>query len=177
MEPTFRPYDPSEADRLARWLSSDVWPFHGSPRPSCERARGWADDGRFHGPASRSFWIALGGEDVGLLAIQELDDPTPIFDLRLRSEARGRRLGRAALAFLTRHLFTETDKLRVEGHTRGDNVRMRRLFTACGWVKEAHHRQAWPDEQGGWHDAITYAVLRRDWETGERTPVPWSDAP
>jgi RimJ/RimL family protein N-acetyltransferase len=49
-----------------------------------------------------------------------------------------------------------------------DNAAMRRVFEACGWVKEAHHRKAWRG-----FDAIGYAIPREDWESGRVTPVPW----
>ena len=34
----------------------------------------------------------------------------------------------------------QSDKHRIEGHTRGDNIAMRRVFKACGWVLEGYYR-------------------------------------
>ena len=62
------------------------------------------------------------------------------------------------------HLFTTTDKHRLAGETRVDNVAMRRVFERCGWVREAHYRQSWPMEDGGWTDSVGYAILRDDWQ-------------
>jgi RimJ/RimL family protein N-acetyltransferase len=52
---------------------------------------------------------------------------------------------------------------------------MRKTFRAAGFVKEAHYRQAWPDDRGVNHDAVAYAILRHDWSTGQQTPVCWDD--
>jgi RimJ/RimL family protein N-acetyltransferase len=170
----WRPFEPAQdADRLVLLLTGSEWPFHGSRRPSAEKARGWVEAGRFgNGDEARGFWGLADGEPAAFLAVQELEDPTPIFDLRVAGPWRRRGVGRSALAFLPRWLFEQTDKLRVEGHTRADNGSMRALFRAAGWVQEAHHRRCWPDEAGGWHDATTYALLKADWLAGARTPVP-----
>lgn len=184
MQIEWRPFEPAQdADRLVQLLTGSEWPFHGSPRPTVEQVRGWLADGRFgNGPEARGFWgvarsapSAGGGEPAAFLAVQELEDPTPIFDLRVAGPWRRRGVGRSALAFLARWLFDETDKLRVEGHTRADNASMRALFRAAGWVQEAHHRRCWPGG-GDWHDATTYALLKSDWLAGARTPVPPLDA-
>ena len=54
---------------------------------------------------------------------------------------------------------------------------MRRVFVRAGWVKEAHYREGWPVEGGRPVASVGYGVLRRDWETGQTTPVPWDDEP
>lgn len=173
---------PLERDAVIAFLTSDVWPFHGRPRVTPEQAAAVVDEGSYGGPAAaganEAFWIQLDGERVGLVTLRELDDPTPVFDLRVRRDARGRGVGRAAVRWLAEHVFTKTDKLRLEGHTRADNVAMRRVLRACGWVKEAHHRRAWPDMVAGtWHDAVTYTVLEDDWSSGTTTPVPFDQEP
>lgn len=170
----FEAYQEADASGLVEWLTSEVWPFHGSSRPTADKVRSWIEEGSFTGEENRTLWIHTADEErVGLLVLHELTDLTPVFDLRLKSSARGRGLGGAALAWLACYVFTECDKHRLEGHTRVDNVAMRRTFRACGWVKEAHYRQAWPDDQGRYHDAVTYAILRDDWKRGTSTPVDW----
>jgi RimJ/RimL family protein N-acetyltransferase len=62
------------------------------------------------------------------------------------------------------HLFTTTRKHRLAGETRADNAAMRRVFERCGWAQEAHYRQSWPTEDGGWIDSVGYALLRDDWQ-------------
>ena len=114
--------------------------------------------------------------------LEDIDDiaggGAPLFDLRLAQEHRGRGLGEAALRALTSHVFaTYADLRRFEGQTREDNIAMRTVFVRSGWVKEAHYREAWPVEGGEPLASIAYGMLRRDWETGTTTPVPWGDEP
>ena len=164
--------EPSHADELAAWLCSDRWPHHGVAEPSLEVARGWVESGRFGSESSRAHWIEVAGERVGLVNLEELDDPTPTFDLRIRSAHRRAGLGRLALAWLAEQAFVTHGKHRVEGHTRADNVGMRGLFHAAGWVQEAYYRRAWPDAAGAFHDATAYALLRDDWRARTTTPLP-----
>jgi len=175
----FQQYDDSEAEKLARWIAAEHWPFHGSEHPTLDQVRQSIADGFYSGADNRTFWISLKGQTgpVGLVCLHELTDITPIFDLRLKSSVRNQGLGRAIVDWLARYLFTNTDKHRIEGHTRVDNTAMRRVFKACGWVKEAYYRQAWPDSSGKYHDALTYALLKTDWETGTTTGIDWNEDP
>lgn len=176
MELEVVPCDPvREAAALTHWIAAHEWPYHGSRRPTPERVQGWIAEGRFDGPGARSFWLRIAGEPAGFLALQELEDPTPVFDLRIAAPWRRRGVGRAALVWLARRVFEVEDRPRVEAHTRADNAPMRALLRAAGWVHEAWHRQAWPDEAGRLHDACTYALLRDDWRQGTRTTVPALD--
>jgi RimJ/RimL family protein N-acetyltransferase len=94
----------------------------------------------------------------------DLGDSTPIFDLRLRAQSRGKGIGGQALRWLTGYLFTELPAIRrVAGNTRQDNQAMRRAFEQAGYVQEAHFREAWPVDGGEVYDAVGYAILRRDW--------------
>jgi RimJ/RimL family protein N-acetyltransferase len=165
---------PADADRLVAFLTGDTWPFHGSPVVSADQARGWIAAGRYDGEDSRAFWIVADGSDAGLIRLMDLGDRTPVFDLRLRAAWRGQGLGGAALRWLTGYLFTELPGIaRVEGTTRQDNQAMRRAFRQAGYVREAHYREAWPVDGGAVYDAVGYAILRRDWETGTTTPPGW----
>ena len=166
----------AESSALAGFLSEDEWPFHGNRRPTRETADGWLAAGNFYGPNTRSFWIRTSGEAgaqaIGVVTLHDLADPTPLFDLRLRTVDRGRGYGTAAVRWLTEYLFTELPEIkRIEGHTRSDNVAMQRVFARCGYVREAHHRQAWNNSDGTVHDSYGYAILRQDWLTGDSTPV------
>lgn len=187
MELRFVPIGESEAETaaLAELLSGDEWPFHGNSRPSRETAEGWLAAGRFTGSRVRSFWMRAAGADatsqacrnppevpVGIVTLRDLGDPTPVFDLRVRSAYRGRGYGSAAVRWLTGYLFTEFPEIRrIEGHTRRDNLAMQRVFERCGYVREAHHRQAWPGSDGSVHDSFGYAILRQDWLSGDITPI------
>ena len=174
MDLQFIPISDGAADSaaLVELLSGDEWPFHGTSRPSRETVEGWLAAGSFTGSEVRSFWIREGEATAGVVALRDLGDPTPVFDLRLRTAYRGRGIGTAAVRWLTDHLFTEFPEiLRIEGHTRRDNLAMQRAFERSGYVREAHHRQAWPSSDGSVHDSFGYAVIRQDWLSGEITPV------
>ncbi len=98
-------FEPIEADgleALAEWLASDEWPFHRVVNPSVELTRQWVRDGRFDGADNRTFWIwhERTTEPIGLLALHELSDPTPVFDLRLVAAWRFEGHGCQALAWL-----------------------------------------------------------------------------
>jgi RimJ/RimL family protein N-acetyltransferase len=187
MDLQFVPIGESEVEfaALAELLSGDEWPFHGNTRPSRETVEGWLAAGSFTGSGVRSFWIRvtdagatlqvglkLAEAAVGIVTLRDLGDPTPVFDLRLRSAYRGRGLGSAALRWLTDYLFTEFPGIRrIEGHTRRDNLAMQHVLERCGYVREAHYRQAWLSSDGSVHDSFGYAVLRQDWLSGDSTPI------
>jgi RimJ/RimL family protein N-acetyltransferase/catechol 2,3-dioxygenase-like lactoylglutathione lyase family enzyme len=173
----FQLLDQQDVDFLAGWLASDRWPFHGTPAPDLVRARelivekGFLDD-------CLAFWLIQADEHVGLVRLTEISDPTPMLDIRIRTAHRGRGLGTAGLRWITAHLFsTRSDKIRIEGQTRRDNLAMRRTFRKCGYVKEAHYRRCWPGPDGVYHDSIGYGILRSDWDRGEATPPAWDDEP
>lgn len=171
--------DPTGADRadLTAFLTRNTFPFHMRPsmsRADVERA---IEAGAYGDEENDTLWIVH--EDlgrVGLVRIEDLADPTPLFDLRLDEEYRGRGLGAAVLTAITEHVFASMPTVtRFEGQTRADNIAMRRVFQRCGWVKEAHYREAWPVAGGAPLASVAYAILRRDWETGATTPVEWDD--
>ena len=177
MNITYRRVEPDDdADRLVAFLTGDPWPFHGSPAVTADQARQWIAAGRYRSDDSRAFWITVDGEDAGLIRLMDLRDSTPVFDLRLRAQWRGKGLGGQALRWLTAYLFTELPAIqRVQGTTRQDNRAMRRTFQRAGYVKEAHYRDAWPVDGGEVYDAVGYAILRRDWLAGTTTTPEWHD--
>jgi RimJ/RimL family protein N-acetyltransferase len=177
-DPEFRRFALADGPAMVAFLAADKWPFHGSvhedPRSVLERL----DTGYYEGPAARTFWILLDDMPVGMIRLFDLDDETPMFDLRISSAHRGRGLGTRALRWLTDYVFTQLPSAsRIEGTTRQDNEAMRRAFRACGFAKEAHYRDGWPDESGRRHDAVGYAILRRDWAAGVVTLPDWNDEP
>ncbi|MFI6322415.1 GNAT family N-acetyltransferase [Nonomuraea sp. NPDC050556] len=153
-------------DDLAGFLAADDWPFHaGAPSATV------ADD-------AQAFWILADGERAGLVKLMDLGDDTPMFDLRVRQAWRGKGAGTAAVAWLTGHLFTSLPGVnRIEGTTRVDNAAMRAVFRKSGYAKESHYRDAWPGRDGTPYDAVGYAILRRDWESGTVTWPDWDDEP
>lgn len=158
-----------EADAVAAFMTAEEWPFHTDPRPDAATVRDRAAAGAY----DDAFWIADDTGRLGLLRLLDLDDGTPLFDLRVRAAARGRGVGTTAVRWLTAHVFTNHATDRIEGTTRQDNHAMRHVFAKTGWVKEAHYRDAWPGPER-LHDSVGYAILRGDWESGTSTPVDWS---
>lgn len=168
----------ADADRLVRFLTAGPWPHHAEPRPDEAAIRARLADGHYDNDDHRTYWITDGCQDAGLIRLMDLRDPTPMFDLRVAAAHRGRGVGTRAVTWLTAYVFGTFPSIRrIEGTTRRDNTAMRRVFQRCGYVKEAHYRQAWPGADGTFHDAVGYAVLRRDWESGTTTRPDWDDEP
>jgi RimJ/RimL family protein N-acetyltransferase len=110
----------------------------------------------------------------GLLRIFDLDDGTPLFDLRIGATHRGKGIGTAGVQWATRHVFDRYRAItRFEATTRVDNVAMRRALLRNGWVKESHWRCSWPSSTGEMVDGVGYGILRSDWSSGRTTPVAW----
>ncbi len=172
----FVPHDTSHEDAVVEFLTASDWPFHPEARLDADGVRRRAADGWFDTGEDRECWWALrGGERVGLAVIFDLADPTPMFDLRIAGSARGRGYGTETVRWLTARVFTSRPAtMRVEATTRADNWPMRAVFARCGYAKEAHYRQAWTGADST-HDAVGYAILRADWQTGTTTPFDWAN--
>lgn len=157
-----------EGDDVVGFLSGEEWPFHVRVTVDGAAARARFDAGDY----THAFWVSDDGVRLGIVRLMDLDDGAPLFDLRVRAVGRGRGVGTSAVRWLTSYVFSNFATNRIEGTTRQDNRAMRRVFDKCGWVKEAHYRDAWPGN-GRFYDSIGYAILRRDWERGATTPVEW----
>lgn len=161
----FDPVQPADAALLGAFLSSCEWPFHGERRVDGDWVRGRLESGHFFGARARSFWIRDDADEapLGFARAFDLEDVTPLFDLRLGEASRGRGVGTLALRGLTTWLFAEYPETgRFAGYTRQDNLAMRRVFEKCGFVQEAQHRRAWPVSGGEPLDAVGYAILREE---------------
>ncbi|MCJ1714974.1 GNAT family N-acetyltransferase [Curtobacterium sp. VKM Ac-2922] len=173
--------DPAGADRhaLVAFLTTEEFPFHVRRTISVEDAQRAIDDGAWRDDDHDSFWLDSDEHGrFGVVRLEDLADPVPLFDLRISGTHRGRGLGVPALRATTDHVFrTMVDAERFEGQTREDNTAMRRTFLGAGWVKEAHYRAGWPVEGGPALASVGYGMLRADWESGTTTPVPWDDDP
>ncbi len=153
---------PGDADTVVSFLAAHEWPFHGMPRLSAEAAatiRVAADD-------VASFWVRDGDVIIGLIRLFDLDDldnGSPLFDLRIATESRGRGIGSFAVRWLTGHLFTTYPVLhRIEATTRSDNVAMQAVFAQCGYRQEGRMLEAWKNADGTRSDTLVYATLRRE---------------
>jgi RimJ/RimL family protein N-acetyltransferase len=175
-EPEFRPFTREEAPLMVEFLTQSEWPYHGERHEDPDEILQRIADGFYDRRSNRTFWIVLDAEHAGMIRLFDLDDETLMFDLRIAEAHRRRGLGHQALTWLTDYIFSSLPAVsRIEGTTRQDNEAMRRIFRACGFAKEAHYRDAWPDQDGGQHDAVGYAILRRDWATGTVTKPHWND--
>ncbi|TDU81585.1 acetyltransferase (GNAT) family protein [Prosthecobacter fusiformis] len=153
----------SEGEAVASFLSCHTWPFHARSTLTVDLARKIK-----LGPAAevRAFWINEHGSPVGIVRIMDLDDSddgSVMFDLRLAGGSRGRGIGRAAVAWLVVWLFAEYPALfRIEAATRIDNHAMRRVLELNHFVLEGQLRQTWRSEEGIRHDTALYGRLRHD---------------
>ncbi len=173
---TYVPFDLSSSEALVQLLTCEVWPFHPVTHPDPDSVRRQISAGDFSGASAETFWILAEGDPVGIVRLFDLDDPSPMFDLRLKADARNRGYGRATLAWLTLRVFSRRQSTnRVEATTRQDNWPMRRVLRYCGYVKEAHYRDAWDAPDGRVFDSVGYAILRRDWAAGTVTTPNWAD--
>ena len=104
---------------------------------------------------------------VRLLDLDDVDDGSPLFDLRIGSAHRGQGFGTAAVTWLSDYLFAEFPVLhRIEATTRGDNAAMIAVLEGCGYRHEGRLREAWKSRDGSRHDTMLYALLRREWSGG-----------
>ena len=121
----------------------------------------------FATPDTRTFWIVNDGAAVGLVRLLDLgdvDDGSPLFDLRIASEHRGRRFGTAAVKWLSDYLFVEYPVVhRIEATTRSDNAAMVAVLERCGYRQEGLLREAWKSRDGSRHDTLIFGLLRHEW--------------
>lgn len=173
-------FEVSEKERLIEFLSSGLWPFHSTPKITKEKLERQFSEGYFNGEGNRTFLILDSDKIIiGVIRLFDLgegkdDDETPLFDIKIKEDYRGKGIGKQALNWLTDFVFLNyPNKLRFEATTRIDNIGMRKVFEHCGFVKEAHYRMAWPDKDGNRYDCTGYAILRQDWKNKTKTPVKW----
>ncbi len=166
----------AEIDAIVQFLTSNTFPFHMRAQHTLESAREAVDGGRFWSAESVGYWILADGQTVGMVVLDDLEEDTPMFDLRLAEQFRGRGLGPEVLTALCSLVFEKfPDPVRFEGQTREDNIAMRKTFLRAGFLKEAHYRLGWPTANGTRVASVAYAILRQDWENKETTPFEWDD--
>jgi RimJ/RimL family protein N-acetyltransferase len=91
--------------------------------------------------------------------------PPGVFELGIElydRADRGKGLGRAALAIITRHLFEDEHANRVQLSTDVDNVAMRRAAESAGFRFEGVMRSFWPVSDGEPRDYVLYGRTRSD---------------
>lgn len=168
---------PEDGPELVALVSSQEYPFHVRRAPTVEQVEARLVDGSFLDEDHATYWVDHTTEGrIGVVTLEDLSEDTPMLDLRLVTQARGRGLGLTVLEAVTTLVFTTMPEVRrFEGQTREDNVAMRRTFLRAGFLKEAHYREGWPVQDGAPLASVAYAILRSDWETGTTTPFVWED--
>jgi RimJ/RimL family protein N-acetyltransferase len=110
--------------------------------------------------------VEADGKVVGAIQARQPKECTPpgVFSLgiALRSEHRGRGLGREAVRLITGHLFTQQSAHRVELSTDVENGPMRRVAERLGFVFEGVLRSFFLTEKGP-RDYALYALTKGDW--------------
>ena len=113
---------------------------------------------------------------VGMMRIYDLEDSTPLFDIRILSKHKGMGVGTTSIKWLADYVFNNFAHIdRIEGNTRQDNYGMRCVFHKCGFVKESHYRKGWVGNDGIPYDAVGYGITKEDWQDSKVTPVNWND--
>lgn len=154
---------PADDAVVVEFLTGHEWPFHSRARLS----PGDVSEMNIDSDTADSYWITLDGERCGLVRLLDLDDVesgSPVFDLRIAPAQRGRGLGRAAVQWLTAHLFRTYPALhRIEATTRHDNLAMQRVLDRCGYRLEGTLRESWRNQDGSRHATLVYGIVRPEW--------------
>jgi RimJ/RimL family protein N-acetyltransferase len=153
----------SVSTEVVSFLTSNDWPFHARHHLTAQAAQAL----ELGPPESvRTFWMWAASERVGLLRLQDLEDVedgSVGFDLRVATGSRGQGFGGEAVRWLTSFLFTEYSALnRIEASTRIDNLAMRRALESNRYTHEGTLRETWPDSSGLRHNTALYGRLRSD---------------
>lgn len=167
-----------EQEQLIHFMTTNTWPFHGNSHPGRELIEKAIEEGGYESDEVKTFWVENDEADkVGIVKIHDLQDEIPLFDLRIADMSRGNGYGPKALRLVAEYVFSlHGKKIRLEGHTRQDNLAMRKTFERAGFVKEAHLRNAWfSPKENSYYDAVTYGITREDFDAGTTTPVVWED--
>ena len=170
-----------DIDILIDILVNNPWEFHSGKGWTREMVEEEIKSGYFSSVDKKTFFLSDEKEIIGFIRIFDLgddtlDDETPLFDLRIKREFRGKGFGKQAIDLAIEFVFnTYPNKNRFEATTRHDNIAMRKVLEKCGFVKEAHYRQSWPDKNNVKVDTVGYGILRTDWQNKSRTDVNWND--
>ncbi|WP_438313323.1 GNAT family N-acetyltransferase [Sporosarcina sp. FA9] len=174
-----REWTMEEQEQLIHFMITNTWPFDGNHHPGREIVEKAIEEGGYASDEVKTFWVENEtDEKVGIVKIYDLQDDIPLFDLKIADVSRGYGYGPKALQLVAEYVFgLPGEKIRLEGHTRQDNIAMRKTFGRAGFVKEAHLRNAWfSPKENSYYDAVTYGITREDFLGGTTTPVIWEDA-
>jgi RimJ/RimL family protein N-acetyltransferase len=184
MQIKIKEYTPDREGELVDLLSSQSWDYHSTPKITKEKVLEQLKNGYYTSSETRTFLIATGNEKaVGMIRLFDLgphvndDKETPLFDIRLNAKSRSKGIGTEAVKWITDFVFINyPNKHRFEATTRADNIAMRKVLEKCGFTKEAHYREAWPDPEGRRYDCAGYSILKKEWQSKIKTSVNFDDA-
>ncbi|HEX3596566.1 MAG TPA: GNAT family N-acetyltransferase [Polyangiaceae bacterium] len=94
-----------DVERLAEWLPAHSWPYHRLQRVDAHWVREHAAAGYFFGSGVRSIWAFVDSTPVGIIRAFDLQDVTPLIDLRISETERGGGIGTELLRWTTQLLF------------------------------------------------------------------------
>jgi len=167
-----------EQEQLIHFMTTNSWPFDGQSHPGREILEKAIEEGGYESDEVKTLWVENDDNvKVGIVKIYDLQEEIPLFDLRIADQSRGNGYGPKALRLVEEYVFGLPErKIRLEGHTRQDNLAMRKTFERAGFVKEGHLRNAWfSPKENTYYDAVTYGITREDFYAGTTTPVVWDD--
>lgn len=174
-------FNPVDSDILIDILVNNLWEYHSGHGWKKEQVEEKIKLGYYNSNEVKTFLLVEEESVIGFIRIFDLgedlmDDETPLFDIRIKKDFRGKGLGKKSVDLAIEFVFnTYPNKNRFEATTRHDNLAMRRVLEKCGFVKEAHYRQSWPNKENVKVDTVGYGILRKDWESKSKTPVNWND--
>ena len=162
-------------------LINNPWEFHSGKGWDKEKVEEKIKSGYFSSVETKTYFLVEENNTIGFIRIFDLgddimDDETPLFDIRIKKGFRGKGFGKQAVDLAIEFVFnTYPNKNRFEATTRHDNIAMRKVLEKCGFLKEAHYRQSWPDKNNVKVDTVGYGILRADWNSKSITPINWNE--
>jgi RimJ/RimL family protein N-acetyltransferase len=163
--------DPNGRERFVTFLATQTFPMHRRARWTRQQAEEWINSPEFD--RDGVLGVRVDRELVGFVTLHGRLDDIVTLDLRIADGWRNQGVGTQALLQISDYVFQGLSASRIEGTTREDNVAMRRVFRACGFVLESYYRSGWslyPPIA-----SLGYGRLKDDWQSGTVTPVPWGE--
>jgi RimJ/RimL family protein N-acetyltransferase len=164
---TLRPVSPDDVEGLSEMVTDPevrrLTGSHGSF--DLETLRDWYATRGDHADRLDLAIVAEGGY-VGEVVLNELDPDNLSCNLRIALVGRrvfGKGYGTEAIRLVLDHAFATTPLHRISLGVYGFNERAAHVYKKIGFVQEGVLRDTllW---EGRWHDSITMAVLRTEWQ-------------
>jgi RimJ/RimL family protein N-acetyltransferase len=162
----YKKFRKTHSKQLIDFLRSQKWKHHIIKKEDKKSIKKRIDNGYYSNSGVETYWIILKNKKIGFIKIFDLenkDDSSPLFDIRIDSSERGKGIGLEATKFAIKYIFKEYNKIRrIEATTREDNIPMQKVLKKCGFKREAIYRKAWKISEKKFVDSYGYAILRKD---------------